>query len=707
MKTTPAKGATWRRRTRTGLVAGLLMLFVALSVTVGPRASAAPAAPSVAAAVPADFVNPIIRIVGPIVGKWAKDKLECLDPPDPAKPSAGLAGWLDPGPKTIPKDDPATPTIREDNPFAVDDPKTPNIREDATASIYEVYGYAGLNAHRFDRGDITGCLPGFSPAFTAINIQVWISTVTQAFTARLYSVVFSGLSFLQAFQEFSARMTGTVLLLPLLGLGLAVTGLYWLWRSKRGEVTDATTASMGTAAIALLGVVAAIYPLTIGAAVDTGMAKALSSVNSQVSESSGADASAVIATNMHEATLWQAWKQSTFGRDNAAAADKYGPALFRASAYTRAELADITAHPEKAGKLKEAKQKAYVITAEKIDREFPDAYSYVAGKHGDDAIGYWLVAMIATIAGIGFFIYALLKFLYAMVVTRVGIAIAPAVALATQFPRFQHKAFELVGYIVKGIISAVAFGAYAVIFVTGGLAAILSPETKINPLLKVLILFIMNLAAWVLAHKLGLLGSPKELRAQLRDKHEQLKGMRERRRHEAPADDSAAAASTTDELFDPGPAPAEIRPPAEASMKTAVLDGAKQGAAATAAAGALTGGTVTATGVAAGAAKGAAAVVVAKVGGGKAGTRRSRSQLDADRAKYGLDDPAARTNARKPQAPTRRAPEHANRVVEPAELYDPGQRTPLHARDLSTRTAALPPIDTTDLYYPPQQKVAS
>lgn len=700
MTSTPVAGAWWSR-TKVGLVSALVLLFAVLSLTASPRAQAAP---RTAAAAPTDIINPIITIVGSTVGRWAKEKLECLDPPDPAKPSGSLAGWLDPGPKTLPKDDPKTPNIREDNPFAVDNPKTPDIREDATASIYEVYGYAGLNAHRFDRGDIRGCLPGYSVAFSAINVQVWIATTTQAFTARLYSVVFGGLSFLQAFQEFSARMTGSVLLLPLLGLGLAATGLYWLWRSRKGEVAQATASSLGTATIAMMGVAAAIYPLTIGAAVDTGMAKALSSVNSQVSESSGSDASTVIATNMHEATLWQAWRQSTFGRDNTAAADKYGPDLFRASAYTRAELADITAHPEKAERLRQLKQKNYVITAEKIDREFPDAYTYVAGKHGDEGISYWFVALIATIAGLGFFIFALIKFLYAMVITRVGLAIAPAVALATQYPRLQHKAFELVGYIVRGVLTAVAFGAYAVIFVTGGLAAILSPATQINPLFKVIILFVMNVAAWVLAHKLGLVTSPKEMRAQLRDKRDRLKEMRDRRRQDpAPANDSAAA-STTDELFEPDPTAAQDRPPPEASMKTVVLDGAKQGAAATAAAGALTGGTVTAAGVAAGAAKGAVTAVAGKAVG-DATTRGSRKQLDTDRDVYGLEDPTAHTTAGKRPSSTRRAPEHAKRVVEPPELYHPGQRTPLRARDLGARTPTQ--VDTTDLYRPPTQKVAS
>lgn len=633
-----------------------LVLVVFMVLMVGPTASAA--------AVDWDW-RKVDILPSFIDGDGADSGIDCTSPPYPQRADSGVYGWLDPGKTTsrimIPEKDRKPIKVKIDgfgtfkfNGSAVRNP----FQENATVSIYEVYGYAGLTVHQYDRGDVKGCLPSWNAAVQASNLMSWIEKSGQALTVRLYSFVFSGLSLLQTFQDFSAKVTGYALLLPLLSIGLIFTAFYFALRARHGDVADATAKSLGTGVIVTLGVAAALYPIMIGGAVDKGMAGVLSATSDQVSSQRAEsaqkppDAATAVAGNLHEAILWPAWKDSWFGRENSKTAEKYGPALFASMAFSRYETDLVKKDPSKADALVKGKQRSFRSIAEKIKSEDPAAYQYVSGKQTGDQVGTWFISMIGTLFALGPFLYALCRFLYAMVLTRVGIAIAPAVALITQFPRFQKKALDMGKYIGMGIVAACAFGAYSMIYVVAGVGTILSPENSWHPLLKMLVLALMNLAAWRLARRLGIVDQ-RTVRQQVTDHATKIKKFRRKarreRRRRAPEEPTLkpqpAPGPGPDGPLDggyysqvPQPAPPALEPPREASLKTRVLKaggkGAVKGAATTAVAGAATGGTVTVGAMVAGGAKGAVVEVFRpkkKDSGGS--TRGRRGRRDRRRGK--------------------------------------------------------------------------
>ncbi|WP_170307676.1 hypothetical protein, partial [Janibacter terrae] len=457
-------------------------------------------------------------------------KLECLSPPTPASPDSGVSGWLDPGPGK---------TITED-PFA----------KGGTATIYEVYGYAGLGSHKFDRGDLKGCTPEFDPANTITNAVIGTTTTLQALIARLYYTVFDGGlgEALQPLSELAARTLGWSILLPLLGVAVCATGLWFVYRARRGDLVESIAKSAGTAIILVLGVAAFVYPVTVGRAVDAGMSQAIGAVNQAVAdgretnttvqerkdnltsdaasrESEGAKvlqgrdggdsqtpkgedahtATAVIASNLHEATLWNAWTQATFGRGNEAAAKEFGPALFKASAYTRAEAEEIRKDPGKAKEMREKKQKEYTEVAKKVEKKYPAAYEHLAGKNIGSRLGFWSVSgLLATVAAAGLVLYSLCRWIWASVVTRIGIGAAPLIALGAQFPTLQDKAMVLVKWVMTAIITAVAFGAVTAVYVVAGLGVLLSPSTPMHMIVKIILLAFISMVTWAMLRRLGL-----------------------------------------------------------------------------------------------------------------------------------------------------------------------------------------------------------
>lgn len=685
-------------------------------------------------------------------GPWSSvmGKLECLSPPSPANPNEGVTGWLDPGPGKIVDGDP----------FA----------KNADVTIYEVYGYAGLESQKFDRGDIKGCAPEFDAANTLTNWTIGLSTTLQALVTRLYYVVFDGGlgDALQPFSELAAQALGWSILLPLLGVAVCATGLWFIARSRRGDLVESISKSAGTLVIIGLGVAAFIYPVTIGRAVDNGMGEAVAAVNQTVAGSrdtietveqrkdavgedaeqredegrlvlegqngpaaagavaaldaakqaapGGKSATSIIASNVHEATLWNSWKQATFGRGNDAAAREFGPTLFKNSAFTRAEAERISKDPSKAKDLREQKQQAYVDAAKKMQKKYPAAYEHLAGKHIGNRFGFWMVGgLLGTLAAISLVGYSLIRLIWASVVTRIGIGAAPIIALGAQFPTFQDKALELVKWVARAIWTAVVFGAITAVYVVGGLGAILSPNNDMHLMVKLLVLVLTSLAVWRLLRRLGLVtGRPKTPSITVPSL---------RRARGDGGDDAARDVQSPRELFEAPPSTEQ--PAAETIIRTRTIDsnavpvrpvlpagsvknyvsterqqtrqaldenrsgarsemtkGAATGAAMAVATGVATGGTSTIAAAAGAAAKGAAKGAL--VSGAKGATSHPGSR----RGDYDLAErPSAPSSSQGNGAAglrTRRA--DSTVTVDPSALYDPSERLPASVRPARSRT---------------------
>jgi MFS family permease len=569
---------------------------------------------------------------------------DCLHPPTPASPNGGLAGWIDPGP---------------DKP-AAGDPWAPG----STVTIYSQYGYAGLDPIEFD----PGCVSVASWNSIASGFSLIAATVT-AVTVRLYRTVMTGTfgSLFDGIQDVAGRAFGHGLFVPLIGFAVACTGLALLVRARKADLAGQAKVAVTSLLIIAGGVACVFYPIAIGKTIDEGVTNTITDVNSIILPAANGGtpgdpgrAADMIAANIHVSILYEAWRQQTFGPDGTAAADEFGPRLFAAAAFTRAEQAAIDANPTTAADSIRKKQDDYKAVAKQVQDKYPQAYVHLAGGDTLTTMGVSWVGVVSALVACAFLIYALWRFAFALIIARVGLAVAPIVALVAQFPRYQSTAMRLVGAVVSAAVTAIVLGIAAVAYLVGGIAVILSPATHWHPVLKILALLALTVVLMKLLSHLGLAGKGLKAKKKKGSKGEPGKSGEGSPPSETSPETPPATADSTP-------------PPRTARMTKGAVDGAGSAAVQTAAVGAATGGTVTVGALAAGAAKGGAAGAVSSAPA-PAPARDSEPPVPLHRPTPDTPgEPPALTGPQTRAADTRITERGASsRVVEGQTIFHPG-----------------------------------
>lgn len=529
---------------------------------------------------------------------------DCLKPPVATSPNDGLAGFIDPGPEKVITGDPFAAPAPTSGVLVVGGQVSPwQVVAPARPTIYDVYGYGGLRVVAFDDGCLTvntwnavgNFLASVSAAFVAATVWLYRLVVGSALSGVLGPV-----------QAVLTDAWGYGLFLPLLGLGLGATGVYFIAKARRGNLGEAAGESATTAVIVAVGLACMMYSVTIGPAVASGITGAATSVNTILTNRESRTPADSIASTVHESALFNTWVQGTFGTGvlNAKVAAEYGPRLFKAATNSRAEQATIDADPSKAKALSDRKQADYKTVAAEIKAKYPQVYEFVAGNRSGDQLMFDLAGLVAVVAACLFLLWAAYKVAYGLVVVFLGIGVAPALAWISQFPKFHHLAFAGLGIIRDGVMKALLFSIGAIIFVVACIGGILNPALDWHPLLKSGSMLLITAVAWVAARKLGVASDISKMR-QVGKRAAQVKGGLDSL--DAKAGAAVKTAWTAARERKPQPTGAT---PAEAGMKTRAGRGAIGGMAKTAVLGAATGGAATVGAVAAAGARGAAVGVV-------------------------------------------------------------------------------------------------
>ena len=410
---------------------------------------------------------------------------DCLRPPEAESPTQHPAGWLDPGPASPVEGDPFDPA--------------------SGATLYDVYGYAGYGTHMFD----PGCMDAstvWNPANDAANgLTAFASMVTAASVRATRIVTEGGVGSLwDPLQAEGQRILGQGILIPLMFLGALATGLLILSRSRQGDVAGEAKSSGVTAVILLAGLACAVYSMTVGATFDRGVGEAFKASNTlatQTIDGGRREPADALAANM-SSIQYDTWAMSTFGGGPAAA--EFGPALFKAGALTRAEQAQIDADPAAATRILDEKRAEYKRVAKQVEDKYPQAYQVLAGNNTGHRAWHALTGLLASLVAAGYLIVCLVKMLWSMVVVRVAIGVAPLVAIIAQFPRWQHLAFKLLGWLVEAVVKAVAYGFVYAVFLAGAVGGILDPARDWHPWVKIAALVFAVFALQSLLNRLGL-----------------------------------------------------------------------------------------------------------------------------------------------------------------------------------------------------------
>jgi hypothetical protein len=430
------------------------------------------------------------------------------------------------------------------------------------------------------------------------------------------------------------------------------------------------------------------------------------------------------AGTMQRTLSYNTWVAMTVGSTNSAAAREFGPRLWKASAFTRAEAAQLRAHPDRIDDARQSKQDAFDHAASDLKDTYPDAYQYLAGHQNGDRItaatlgwvGWFATATPALVLG------ALMLFLGAMI--ALGIGILPVAALAGAHRRFAGVITGPVNYIGNAVLAVALFGAITAAH-TAAAGGLLEPAQDKNPLLALLLLLALTAGTFILLWPVLKTISPRRLAHAVtagnrrgRDVDDVATSRSRRRAGERAADEPAGAKGPgrTGEQI-PSPRGHQDPVPAEAQRRQApraALTGAARGATAGVVAGALTAGGATAAAAAAGAAKGAVTGAAAEAAPAATRALTAVSVAGQTAGKHrvagtgaGWTAPTAPSAPSAPQSPPAPAPAEAAAAAGPGaapvrprvRIYRPDEDTP--ARTLAPAPGRTRAGQTTYTIYTP------
>ena len=411
---------------------------------------------------------------------------DCKDAPVPERPGSGLAGALDPEPDPLP---PAA------------DPFVPN----PTTSVYDQYGYAGLTWHTYDLGCGGSVRDPAAATDTMIgnvllSIAVWLTAATNG----LHNNVADPASYMRPLDQVVATVTARLheaIWSPWGAVAVLGVAALLLFQAMRGHF-PAVVAGAGWAAL-VLAVVAAItqYPSRASGFFDDTITSSIGSIQAHTA---GVDSSTQPGQSSARAqgaltvdrVLYDAWLRGQLGASDSPAAERWGPALFRASAVSWAESAAATT-PDAMNELTDEKARQWKETADEIAEQDPATYAVLQGKAGG-RMGNGVMALFGAVFVDLFRVVADVFLLAGLVMLRLLVMFLPAAAVIGVFAPLSGVVKQMANIAGAAVVNVVAFSAGSVVY-TAAISAVLSTAEGTGMGIMALVLcLVITLAAFVL-----------------------------------------------------------------------------------------------------------------------------------------------------------------------------------------------------------------
>ena len=410
---------------------------------------------------------------------------DCKDAPTAQLPGNGLSGFLDRKPDPLPA---------PGDPFATN-PKT---------SVYEQYGYAGLTWHTYDLGcggDLRD-VPASTDTMIG-NATLSLATWGVAATNGLHNKIAHPSDYMAPLDDVvtavSARIKDAIWS-PWGGAALLGVVVLLLWYSSAGRLSSVTKAAAW--AVFVLAVMSGVaqYPARVSAFFDQTVTGSIGQVNaataglSSVPETS--DPARAQGGLLVDRLLYDSWLRGEFGSPDSSGAKRWGPSLFKASAYTWAE-AQQAQDPGKAKQLSQDKATAWKSIAADIQDKDPNAYLSLQGKAGGRA-GVGLMTVFGVAFTSIFRIVADLFMFAGLVMLRFLVMLFPAVAvLGVMAPMsaIVHRVANMAG---ASVVNVIAFAAGAAVHTTVVSALLSRAQLGGMNLLVLTLCLVSTLVAFVL-----------------------------------------------------------------------------------------------------------------------------------------------------------------------------------------------------------------
>lgn len=366
---------------------------------------------------------------------------DCKDAPTPQMPGRGFSGSIDSGPTHI----------------------DPNA-----TSVYETVQYPPP-WHTYD----LGCGGGARDPSAVLDTTIgnWIKGVATSLVALGNSIhrFVSPPTFLGKLNPLLVKGTGalrTALYNPWVNLSLLVLAVVIIVSARRQNLP--TAVEMVVWAFMIMGLVTVLfsYPVQAGHMADDLATSTVGQVNASMlgEPASGQDPSSARAAVLTENVLYKQWLMGELGSADSTVAKKYGRLLLAAQTYTYAE-AQVIKHSGGsliANLITSSKKDNFKTIAAKIETEDPDAYSHLKGQEGS-RIGIAALSLAAAVITTPFMILADFLVVFGLLIIRLAIIIAPAVAPIAIHHKMRSIAISLGKIVAAALVNTIVFAVGAAI----------------------------------------------------------------------------------------------------------------------------------------------------------------------------------------------------------------------------------------------------
>jgi hypothetical protein len=283
-------------------------------------------------------------------------------------------------------------------------------------------------------------------------------------------------------------------------LVLAAMGFLLIWRARKASLASSTAAVGWALLVMVIATFLFRWPLQSGQVADQSVAAVLGAVsgglNGQEPSAGSSSPAARSAANLHESILYESWLAGEFGNANSATAQKYGPAIFDAQALTWREAGILREDPDRGRKIVQQKQEKFKQTAERVQKEDPDAYEYLTGKRSDTRVGFSFLAGLAALCGLPFLFVSALLVIGALLIIRLAVMLFPAFATLGIFPTMRGLVIGVGNTVAAALINCLIFGIGAAITIRG-IGVLLAPEAALPTWLVIVLMLLLTLVMWV------------------------------------------------------------------------------------------------------------------------------------------------------------------------------------------------------------------
>jgi hypothetical protein len=389
---------------------------------------------------------------------------DCMGIPTPSAPDSGFGGWFATNPKLGP----------------------------GVTGMYSEYGYSGYEYPLYSPNCVNGVNPvptSNSTTTTIANGELMVSTgiigAANAFRDKAYNPA--------SMWGWADKLVNTATkaiyqkVFSVFGVvTLAVVGLYLIWRSRQSDMSDALTTAGWAVLVMVVVTAVAMWPVNSAHLADNTLISSLGvvhdAVGPQPKDIPTADCPfaqqpplpgikfdpslckdkrppALRASDTATQTiLYDNWLRGTLGSATSTTAQKYGAALYDASALSWTEYQTIQQHPDQRATILQKKSENWQRIANQIKSEDPDAYNYLQGNEGSARIGAGLIAIISAL-GFGFFdVAASLLIILGFLIFRWAVVALPVIGTIALLRPASGGFKRLVNIVVAAVFNIIIFG---------------------------------------------------------------------------------------------------------------------------------------------------------------------------------------------------------------------------------------------------------